>query len=1047
MFPLRNWLKKTFRSPVALKKPQCRQGANKFHPRLEEFEARVVPSTVTVTSNTDDPTDTGSLRYILNHATSGETIDFAASVRTITLSTQSGANTTGLLLGTNVTIINDQGSGPVTIDGGGATTGFSDFTVNSGVTASISGLTITDGKVTGTNSGGGIYNGGTLTVSSSTFSYDSADADGGGIYNGGTLTVSSSTFSNNSTDADGGGIYNGGTLTVSSSTFSNSFAISDGGGIYNGGTLTVSNSTFCNNSGRTGGGIDNNRTLIVSDSTLFNNSARVYGGGGIFNASMTTLNGDILVGNNANGRANDLDGNGMDSSENLVGVDPTGSLQNSQNGNQVNVSVAQAGLAPLGYYGGLTQTFALLPGSFAIGKGLTATTATTDQRGIPRPIDTPSDVGAFQLTAPPTVTTNPSSQTIVVPATSNVSFSGAATETYPDGSTIATTVQWQLSTDGGNTFSNLTNDGTYSGVTTGTLNIAGATTALSGTEYRAVFTNPLGQTTTTSAATLTVNEAPTVTGNPVNQSIIGGGSTSFSATASDGKPTPTFVQWQVSTDGGVTFSNIVPSSIYSGVNTPMLTITKATATLNGDEYRGVFSNAANLMAATTAATLTVDVPPTITGTTAGQAIDDNAIIKPFQSVSLADPDSATETHTVTVTLSSNANGTLSNLGGGTYDAATGVFTLNNVTLSQAQSALQALVFTPTAHQVLPGQTVATGFSLSISDDGGAATDNTTSVVTTDTLTNLGVVVSSGASVEIFTRSGKLFETLTPFGRGTTVASLTTGDVTGDGVPDIIVSTARGGGQIKVYDGITGQLVKTFTPYGAKYTAGVNVAVGDILGNGHEDLIVAPGGANGRVEVIDPATGAVLASFYPFSQKYPTHAYTGGVRVAAGNLSGTGQAEVIVGTAAPQSGYAEVWKHSGAKMVPTGQHVSLASQGVFLSTGTFTPGGHADLIVGSQTVSGPKARLVVLDGESFKVVASLPTSSPAVPVFSDGNRQAVRVAVRDVTGDGVPDVVVATGAGLTQEVRVFDFTGSSLVLDETLTASDLDLQSTMGLYVA
>jgi hypothetical protein len=143
----------------------------------------------------------------------------------------------------------------------------------------------------------------------------------------------------------------------------------------------------------------------------------------------------------------------------------------------------------------------------------------------------------------------------------------------------------------------------------------------------------------------------------------------------------------------------------------------------------------------------------------------------------------------------------------------------------------------------------------------------------------------------------------------------------------------------------------------------------------------------------------------------------------------------------------VWKYNGKKMVPTGQHVSLPSQGVFFTTGTFTPG-HADLIVGSghQTVAGPKARVLVIDGESFKVVGSLPTSSPGVSVFSNGNRQAVRVAVRDVNGDGVPDVVVATGAGLTQEVRVFEFTGSALVLEETLTASDLELTSNMGIYV-
>src|SRR6516164_5303048 len=102
---MHRWLKKTFRSAHALRKAQCRQKANKFQPMVEEFEARVVPSTVTVTDNSDAPTDTGSLRYILNNATSGETIDFAPTVRSITLSNV--GNTSGLDIVTDVTIIND----------------------------------------------------------------------------------------------------------------------------------------------------------------------------------------------------------------------------------------------------------------------------------------------------------------------------------------------------------------------------------------------------------------------------------------------------------------------------------------------------------------------------------------------------------------------------------------------------------------------------------------------------------------------------------------------------------------------------------------------------------------------------------------------------------------------------------------------------------------------------------------------------------------------------------------------------------------------------
>jgi hypothetical protein len=90
---------------------------------------------------------------------------------------------------------------------------------------------------------------------------------------------------------------------------------------------------------------------------------------------------------------------------------------------------------------------------------------------------------------PPVVTTNPASQS--VSAGQSVTFTAAAT------GNPTPTVQWQVSTDGGATFGNI------SGATSTTLTLTGVTAGQNGYKYRAVFTNSLDSATTT-AALLTV---------------------------------------------------------------------------------------------------------------------------------------------------------------------------------------------------------------------------------------------------------------------------------------------------------------------------------------------------------------------------------------------------------------------------------------------------------------------------------------------------------------------------------------------------------------
>jgi hypothetical protein len=179
------------------------------------------------------------------------------------------------------------------------------FSVGAGITVSISGLTITNGTVSDGSGGGGISNSGTLTVSDSRISSNTAiPGGGGGILNNGSLTLNNSTISGVNYAGLGGGITNAGTLTVSNSSISGNQG-GNGGGIYNiSGMLTINNSTISGNYGENvGGGIINRSELTISNSTIAGNSAHGDGGpgngGGISNEGVGTLtvNNSTIAGN------------------------------------------------------------------------------------------------------------------------------------------------------------------------------------------------------------------------------------------------------------------------------------------------------------------------------------------------------------------------------------------------------------------------------------------------------------------------------------------------------------------------------------------------------------------------------------------------------------------------------------------------------------------------------------------------------------------------------------------------------------------------------
>jgi CSLREA domain-containing protein len=270
--------------------------------------------TVTKAADTDDGLCDRdcSLREAIYAAQTGDTIVFSRN-QTITLLLQLPSIYKKITIkgkGAANTIIQASNCNPVTLAGGCTPASYRVFEVESSGNLTLEGVTVQHGNcdgwcLTAEVHGGGIYNGGTLSVKNSSVQYNSSDWAGGGIYNeeNGKLTVTNSTLTANRADFGGGGIHSSSSLTVNNSTLSANISASYGGGIVNweGGRLTVSNSTFLANSADyDGGGIYSvGATLKLTGSTFFGNTAHHFGGG-IYNAGLEiTMKNCTLSGNSA----------------------------------------------------------------------------------------------------------------------------------------------------------------------------------------------------------------------------------------------------------------------------------------------------------------------------------------------------------------------------------------------------------------------------------------------------------------------------------------------------------------------------------------------------------------------------------------------------------------------------------------------------------------------------------------------------------------------------------------------------------------------------
>ena len=288
-----------------------------------------------------------------------------------------------------------------------------------------------------------------------------------------------------------------------------------------------------------------------------------------------------------------------------------------------------------------------------------------------------------------------------------------------------------------------------------------------------------------------------------------------------------------------------------------------------------------------------------------------------------------------------------------------------------------------------------------------------------------VVDKFGTIVSFFDSTNGLYE---PGFKGS--VRVTSGDITGDGIADIIVAPGRGRvGQIRAFiaSGTGVSTVYTYDsrydtlPFGATWRSGVEVAVGDVNGDGIGDIIAGQSRGAGLVRAFlvgDPSSPDPVANTpYRSFRGYPP-TYAGGVMVASADLTGDGKAEIIVGNNAGMRSKVRVFDVTGTPTVIRTilPFTSKYRGGVTLSVGRYDGDSVNDIFIGAGVLG--QSNVEIYSGATGAQLARLTAFSS----FTKSNARTFTAGV-DLTGSGQVDTLYGVkglnGSGGAKGVRQYN----------------------------
>lgn len=226
---------------------------------------------------------------------------------------------------------------------------------------------------------------------------------------------------------------------------------------------------------------------------------------------------------------------------------------------------------------------------------------------------------------------------------------------------------------------------------------------------------------------------------------------------------------------------------------------------------------------------------------------------------------------------------------------------------------------------------------------------------------------------------------------------------------VAVGPDKGAAPLVRVDRPDGTLLRELLPYPVSFTGGVRVAVGDVNNDGQPDVITAPGnGLPAQVRVFDGHTGLPVTTLpnglFPYGP-----GFSKGLFIAIGDTNGDGKVEIIVGPSSNAKPI-RVFNAAGTRLASFFPFGSTYTGGVKVAAGDVTGGTEAEIIAVRNTSS---SQVRVFSGAGVQIGSAF-TAFTGAGAF---------IAVGNVDGTGKAEIIAGAGTGQPATVKIFTAAGT------------------------